>query len=182
MSRCLLDTRMGQVHCNVAGEGAGPPLLLLHQTPRSTDEFAEVLPLLALERRAIAMDTPGYGCSDRVPGQPSIADYAGAAIDVLDGQGIERATIVGHHNGAVIAVEIAAAFGARVDRVVLSGPVYTDAAGREELGRLFKQWTVSADGSHLLEKWARMHRWLPRPELVQRLVVDLFRAGAAAAV
>ena len=179
MTRCLLDTRMGQVHCIVAGEGAGVPLLLLHQTPRSVDEFAEVLPLLARERRVIAMDTPGYGCSDRVPGQPSIADYAGAAIDLLDALRIERATIVGHHTGAVIAVEMAAAFAARVDRVVLSGPVYTDAAGREELGRFFKQWTVSPDGSHLLEKWTRMHQWLPRPELVQRLVVDLFRAGEA---
>jgi pimeloyl-ACP methyl ester carboxylesterase len=179
MSRCLFDTRLGQVHCIVAGEGAGAPLLLLHQTPRSIDEYAEVLPLLARERRVIAIDTPGYGCSDRVPGQPSIADYAGAAIDVLDALGIERVTVVGHHTGAVIAVEIAAAFAPRVDRVILSGPVYTDAAGREELGRFFKQWVLAQDGSHLLDKWTRMHQWLPRPEIVQRLVVDLFRAGEA---
>lgn len=179
MCRCLLDSRLGQVHCIVAGEGAGAPLLLLHQTPRSVDEYAEVLPLLARERRVIALDTPGYGCSDRVPGQPSIADYAGVAIDVLDTLGIERATVVGHHTGAVIAVEMAAAYATRVDRVVLSGPVYTDAAGREDLRRFFKQWTVAPDGSHLLEKWTRMHQWLPHPELVQRLVVDLFRAGEA---
>lgn len=177
MNRCLFATRMGQVHCVVAGEGDAVPLLLLHQTPRSVDEYAEVLPLLARQRRVIAIDTPGYGCSDRVPGQPSIADYAGAAIDVLDALGTERATVVGHHTGAVIAVELAAASASRVERVVLSGPVYTDAAGRAELGRLFRQWTVQPDGSHLLEKWARMHQWLPRPELVQRLVVDLFRAG-----
>ncbi|MDQ1341649.1 MAG: hypothetical protein QG571_265, partial [Pseudomonadota bacterium] len=84
MKRVLCGSSMGQVHCIVAGEGAGAPLLLLHQTPRSVDEYSEVLPLLARERRVIALDTPGYGCSDRVPGQPSIADYAGAAIDVLD--------------------------------------------------------------------------------------------------
>ena len=29
--------------------------------------------------------------------RPSIADYAGAAIDVLDALGIERATVIGHH-------------------------------------------------------------------------------------
>ena len=179
MKRVLCGSSMGQVHCIVAGEGASAPLLLLHQTPRSVDEFAEVLPLLAMERRVIAMDTPGYGCSDRVPGQPSIADYAGAAVDVLDALGIERVTVVGHHTGAVIAVEIAAAFAPRVDRVILSGPVYTDAAGREELGRFFKQWVLAQDGSHLLDKWTRMHQWLPRPDLVQRLVVDLFRAGEA---
>lgn len=179
MQRALCSTRMGQVHCVVDGADAGTPLLLLHQTPRSVDEFADVMPLLARERRVVAMDTPGYGCSDRVPGQPGVADYAAAAIDVLDGLGIERVIVVGHHTGAIIAVEMAAAYPHRVERVVLSGPVYTDAAGRAELGQFFKQWTVSPDGSHLLDKWQKMHQWLPRPHLVQRFVVDLFRAGEA---
>jgi len=159
------------------GPPTGTPLLLLHQTPRSVDEFAEVMPLLARERRVIALDTPGYGCSDRVPGRPSVADYAGAVLQVLDALEIGRVIVVGHHTGAVIAIEMAAAFPMRVERVVLSGPVYTDAAGRAELARFFKQWEISADGSHLVEKWRKMHEWLPRPGLVQRFVVDLFRAG-----
>lgn len=179
MRRYFCDSRMGQVHCVEAGAGDATPLLLLHQTPRSVDEFAEVLPILAAERRVIAIDTPGYGCSDRVPGQPTVADYALAARDVLDALGIGRAIPVGHHTGAVIAVEMAASWPDLVERVVLSGPVYTDAAGRAELAQWFRQWTVQADGSHLLDKWQKMARWLPRPELVQRLVVDLFRAGEA---
>jgi len=177
MKRHLVDTRLGQVHCIVAGEDPGTPLLLLHQTPRSVDEFAEVIPLLARARRVIAMDTPGYGASDPVPGQPTIADYAGTAVDVLRAFGVERGIPAGHHTGAVIAVEMAAAYPERVERVVLSGPVYTDAAGRAELVGFFKQWHVAADGSHLLEKWQKMFAWLPEPALVQRFVVDLFRAG-----
>jgi len=179
MRRRLCDTRLGQVHCVEAGADDATPLLLLHQTPRSVDEFAEVIPLLAADRRVIAMDTPGYGCSDRVPGCPTVADYAGSALDVLDAYGVERAIVVGHHTGAVIAVEMAAAAPARVERVVLSGPVYTDAAGRAELAQFFRQWTVAPDGSHLLDKWQKMLRWLPQPALVQRFVVDLFRAGEA---
>jgi pimeloyl-ACP methyl ester carboxylesterase len=179
MRRHFCDSSLGQVHCVEAGAGAATPLLLLHQTPRSVDEFAEVLPILAAERRVVAMDTPGYGCSDRVPGQPTVADYAVAAREVLDALGIPRAIVVGHHTGAVIAVEMAASCPERVERVVLSGPVYTDAAGRAELLQLFRQWTVQPDGSHLVEKWQKMARWLPRPDLVQRLVVDLFRAGGA---
>jgi pimeloyl-ACP methyl ester carboxylesterase len=61
--------------------------------------------------------------------------------------------------------------------VVLSGTVYTDAAGRAELGAFFKQWHVQPDGSHLLEKWQKMSQWLPRPLLVQRFVIDLFKSG-----
>jgi pimeloyl-ACP methyl ester carboxylesterase len=165
------------VHCIDAGRGPAVPLLLLHQTPRSVDEFAEVMPILAADRRVVAMDTPGYGCSDRVPGRPAIADYAAAALDVLEALGIGRVIAVGHHTGAVIAVEMAAAWPERIERVVMSGPVYMDAAGRAELAQFFQQWTVAPDGSHLLDKWRKMHRWLPRPDLVQRFVVDLFRAG-----
>ena len=178
MKRFLCNTTLGQVHGVTAGSGPGTPLLLLHQTPRSIDEFAEVLPLLAAERRVVALDTPGYGCSDRVPGRPGVADYAAAFVQVLDHLGVDRVVVVGHHTGAVIAVEMAAAFPDRVERVVLSGPVYTDAAGRAELAQFFKQWTLAADGSHLVEKWRKMHEWLPRPELVQRFVVDLFHAGS----
>jgi len=178
VKRGFCTTRLGQVHYVEAGAGAATPLLLLHQTPRSVDEFAEVLPLLAGRRRVIAIDTPGYGCSDRVAGAPGIEDYAAAAVDALDALGIDRAVVIGHHTGAVIAVELAAAWPERVERVVLSGPVYTDAVGRAELARHFRQWTVADDGSHLLDKWRKFHGWLPRPGLVQRLVVDLFRAGA----
>lgn len=177
MKRQFCETAMGQVHCVTAGAGPGTPLLLLHQTPRSIDEFAEVIPLLARTRRVIAIDTPGYGCSDPVEGQPTVADYAQATLEVLDALGVGPVTVVGHHTGAVIAVELAAAAPDRVERVVLSGPVYTDAEGRAGLLPYFKQWQVAADGSHLLEKWRKMFEWMPRPELVQRFIVDLFRAG-----
>jgi len=177
MRRQFCDTSMGQVHCVTMGEAGGTPLLLMHQTPRSVDEFREVLPLLAASHRVIAVDTPGYGCSDPVAGQPTVGDYAQAMLEVLDALGVERVVAIGHHTGAVVAVELAAAAPDRIERVVLSGPVYTDAEGRAELSRFFTQWHVAPDGSHLLEKWRKMHEWLPRPELVQRFVVDLFAAG-----
>jgi pimeloyl-ACP methyl ester carboxylesterase len=175
--RLLCDTSMGQVHVVEAGSDPRPPLILLHQTPRSVDEFREVLPLLAKERRAIAIDNPGYGCSDPVSGQPSVAQYARAAVDVLDALRIDKAIFIGHHTGAVISVELAAAFKERVERVVLSGPVYTDSAGRAELSQWFKQWMVAEDGSHLKDKWDKFFKWIPDPALVQRLVLDLWRAG-----
>jgi pimeloyl-ACP methyl ester carboxylesterase len=47
--------------------GTGEPVLLLHQTPRSWDEYRDVLPLLGANHRAIAMDTLGFGASARRP-------------------------------------------------------------------------------------------------------------------
>ena len=175
--RFFCDTTMGQVHGIEAGSGTGAPLILLHQTPRSVDEFSDVLPLLANHRRSIAIDNPGYGCSDPVAGQPSVADYARVVIEVMDALRIDKAIMVGHHTGAVISIELAAAYPDRVERVVLSGPVYTDASSRKELAAFFKQWLVEKDGSHLKDKWNKFFKWMPDPALVQRFVLDIWRAG-----
>ncbi len=175
--RRLVATALGQVHCVEAGEGEGPPVVLLHQTPRSVDEFAEVQPLLAGSHRVVALDTPGYGCSDRPRRQPTIADYAAALMAVLDGLEIPSAHLVGHHTGAVIAIEAAAAFPDRVAKVVLSGPVYLDREMRQTLRAVFLQWRVRPDGSHLTEKWLKFSAWTDKPGIVQRALVDLVRAG-----
>jgi pimeloyl-ACP methyl ester carboxylesterase len=177
MRRHLFDSPLGQVHFVDSGDPAGRPLLLMHQVPRSVDEYAEVIPLLDPHLRVIAMDLPGYGCSDRPPTRPDIAQYAGVAVALLDHLGLERAALGGHHTGAITAIEAAAAHPERVSHLVLSGPVYMDEAARAELGAIFEQWHVQPDGSHLTGKWERMARWIGEPGLTQRCVLDLFRSG-----
>ena len=182
MKRAFLSTPLGQVHYVDAGPyGDSPaktnPIVLLHQTPRSVDEFAEVIPQLAAEHRVLAVDNPGYGCSDRPAEPPEVEDYAGVIVALLDHLEIPAAHLVGHHTGAVVAIEIAAAHPERACRLVLSGAVYLDAETRTELGAFFAQWRVQPDGSHLTEKWARFNRWTDDPAIVQRALVDLLRAG-----
>ena len=53
IERTFVSLPAGRVH--VATCGTGRPILLLHQTPRSWDEYREVLPLLGRKYRAIAM-------------------------------------------------------------------------------------------------------------------------------
>lgn len=175
--RAFFSSPLGQAHYVEAGPSEGVPVVLLHQTPRSVDEFAEVLPLVAAQRRVIALDTPGYGCSDRVSGQPTVADYAEVVRALLDHLGVAEGDLVGHHTGAIIAIEGAAAFPGRVRRIVLSGPMYLDERARRELGAQFAQWVPDPEGRHLLDKWNRLGAWTPDRALLQRLVVDLFRAG-----
>jgi pimeloyl-ACP methyl ester carboxylesterase len=177
MTRHFCLTPMGHVHYVDVGPRDGVPIALLHQTPRSIDEFADVIPYLSPARRVIAIDTPGYGCSDHPVEQPTIADYARAVLDVLDAAGTTRVVVAGHHTGAVIAIEIAAACPARVAGIALSGPIYLDEQGRRDLAAYFAQWHVRPDGSHLTEKWEKFARWTTNPALIQRLVVDLFLAG-----
>ena len=91
MKRQFLDTPYGQIH--YAAEGSGNPVVLLHQSPRSIDEYAEVMPLLAEKYWIIAMDTLGYGASDKPSEQPSLADYGKTVIMLLDKLGIKGYTL-----------------------------------------------------------------------------------------
>jgi pimeloyl-ACP methyl ester carboxylesterase len=65
IERRFVDVPAGTIHCASCGDGR--VVLLLHQTPRSWDEFRDVLPLLGRSFRAIAMDTIGCGDSSRPP-------------------------------------------------------------------------------------------------------------------
>jgi len=175
-NRHFFNTQFGDVHYIDVG-ASEIPLVLLHQTPRSVDEFAEVIPLLAVEHRVIAVDNPGYGCSDIPPRQPTVEEYADTIVELLDHLKIPKATLVGHHTGAILAIDIAARYPERVDRLALSGPHFMDAEMREMLLKISKQWHVQPDGSHMMEKWEKFSGWVDDPMVVHRVVTDLLRAG-----
>jgi pimeloyl-ACP methyl ester carboxylesterase len=176
-NRHFFNTEFGDVHYIDVGSSDTPPLMLLHQTPRSIDEFADVIPLLAVEHRVVAMDNPGYGCSDVPPRQPTVEEYADTVVALMDHLEIPKAVLIGHHTGAILAVDIAARYPGRVDRLVLSGPHFMDAEMREMLLKISKQWTVQPDGSHMMEKWEKFSGWVDDPMVVHRVVTDLLRAG-----
>jgi pimeloyl-ACP methyl ester carboxylesterase len=184
VERSFISTASGRIH--LAAAGAGAPILLLHQTPRSWDEFREVLPLLGRHYRAIAMDTMGFGDSDPLPeGDASIESWAKAAHEVLAALGVGRAAIVGHHTGAAIAVEMAAAYPERAAALVLSASPYVDAARRAtpHRGPTIDEVTVRADGGHLAELWAMRQAFYPtdRIDLMERFIADALKAGPRAA-
>jgi pimeloyl-ACP methyl ester carboxylesterase len=184
IERRFVQTKRGRVH--FAMIGSGEPLLLLHQTPRSWDEFRDALPLLGQRYRAIAMDTVGFGDSDALlAGEDSIESWATCTFDLLDELGIASAAIAGHHTGAATAIEMAAARPERVRALVLSAPPYVDAARRAAFGgeKIIDEVSPSSDGAHLLELWQMRQPFYPSGDidLLERLVVDAIKAGRMAA-
>jgi pimeloyl-ACP methyl ester carboxylesterase len=156
ITRFYSTGRWGQIHGRRIGE-SGPLVVLMHQSPLSSVQFAAAMPFLAAEGvRALALDTPGYGMSDGPPEPVAIADYAESLVTTLDGLGIEKAVFVGHHTGAAIGARFAAAYPGRVEKLVLNGvPLFT----AEELAYFGSMrigpTVIREDGSHLLEAWER---------------------------
>ncbi|WP_170837894.1 alpha/beta fold hydrolase [Streptomyces sp. TP-A0874] len=172
--RRYADTRHGQVH--YVEHGSGAPVLLLHQTPRSWDEYRDVLPLLGGEFRAIAMDTLGFGQSARPSGPWSIELFAAGVLDLCEGLGLDEFSLVGHHTGAVIALEVAASAPDRIHSLVLSGMPFVDAERRRRVARRapIDHVVPTPDGSHLTRLWQNRAPYYPadRPDLLDRLVRD----------
>lgn len=183
--RRFVDVPHGTIHS--AECGSGMPVVLLHQTPRSWDEFRDVLPLLGRTRRAIAMDTIGFGDSSALPsGRDSIETWSAVVLEFLDALRLDRVDLVGHHTGAVVAIETSVRAPDRVRSVVLSSSPYDrpGAPAAAAPGRsVVDEAEPSADGSHLLELWQTGAAFYPagNVDLLQRYLVDALKAGARAA-
>ncbi|MGY6655517.1 alpha/beta fold hydrolase [Amycolatopsis sp. TRM77291] len=174
-----VETRLGWIH--YVEEGDGHPVVMLHQTPRSADEFRELLPLLAVSHRAIAVDMPGFGYSSPLPAPQTIEVFADGVVAFLDAMGLEAVTLLGHHTGAVVALEIAATFPDRVRSLVLSSMGFVDAASRlrrqahavpDDVGR-------TENGDRLKALWEGRAPLYPpgREDLLQRFVRDAIAPG-----
>ena len=147
-----VSTPMGQVHYRDIGpRDTKNPIVLLHQSPMSMIQFAEVQNNFAeMGIRAIAIDRPGYGLSDLPPEQPTIGEYADNIIYVLDHLNVDKVAIAGHHTGAQVAASFAANHPDRVVSVVMHGAAQlTQEEANAYLAGPGRDRTPVADGSHL---------------------------------
>jgi pimeloyl-ACP methyl ester carboxylesterase len=99
--------------------GHGPALLLLHGYAETSLMWRPIIPALAERFTVIAPDLPGIGDSD-IPSDG--LDMKSAAIrihDLIKSLGIQKAEVVGHDIGLMVAYAYAAQFPAEVTKLVL---------------------------------------------------------------
>jgi pimeloyl-ACP methyl ester carboxylesterase len=118
----------GGVRLHVVDRGSGPAVVLVHGLRGSTRDFEHsILDALAVRYRAIAVDRPGYGHSERPPGTMGDSPMVQAELlhDALQQLGVERPIIVGHSMAAAVALSHAVRFPAGTGAVVtLCGHVF----------------------------------------------------------
>lgn len=169
----VANGRSGQLH--YARAGRGPTILCLHQTPRSWDEYREVMLLLQDEFQVIAMDLPGMGASSGADEGASIEAYAQAAINLVETLACGPVILCGHHTGGVVAIEATVRAPDLFSALILSSTPWIDAAERE--ARQHKQPidTVSRTrgGAHLVELWKQRSKYYPEDvALMDRFIAD----------
>jgi non-heme chloroperoxidase len=103
------------------GDMQGEPVILLHGTSDSWNSFAPILPLLSSSYHVFALDQRGHGDSSKVTCCYTMDDFAADVVAFMDAKGIDRATVVGHSMGSMIAQLVAIHYPERIDRLVLAG-------------------------------------------------------------
>jgi pimeloyl-ACP methyl ester carboxylesterase len=120
--RAYADTPFGQVHYRVAGEPTARPLLLIHGTAFSSQFWDPVLPLFATRGYyAVAPDLIGCGESDSPSPAPTLHDYAGSVIALINALGLTVIDVFGYHSGSSVACLLACEWTDRVRRLALWG-------------------------------------------------------------
>lgn len=120
-----------------SGRG-GIPLVMLHGMGSTASVWLPQLEHFGRRRQAVAWTMPGYGPSPALP-RLSWESLAAALRDLLDALDIERAHVLGHSIGGMIAQEFYHRHPRRVQSLILSATSTafgsTDAAWKDEFLR-----------------------------------------------
>src|SRR4051812_26749376 len=99
------------------------PIVLLHGIGSNAGSFEPLLACLGQSRSVIAWNCPGYGRSAPLAAEwPLPQSYSEALAQLLDRLAVDRAVVVGHSLGAIIAARFAAMNPGRVAGVALISP------------------------------------------------------------
>ena len=113
-------TQVNDLRLHYLEAGEGEPILLLHGFPTSSHLYRNILPQLAKTHRAIALDLPGYGLSDKPLDVRYDYDFYADVLDsFLDALGIGDTNLVVHDLGGPVGLYWALRHPGRVPKLVI---------------------------------------------------------------
>jgi 3-oxoadipate enol-lactonase len=103
-------------------DGEGDAVLMIHGLGGTTNTWTPLLGAFARHKR-VRLDLPGSGRSWRVEGPLSIEKFVDAAKRALAAAKVDKAHVVAHSMGTIVAAHLAAAEPAMVRSLALFGPL-----------------------------------------------------------
>lgn len=121
-----------------------PAILLIHGWGNAGGYWRNTAQQLAATARVIVPDLPGTGRSLPVAPPQTMFDQVATLGDLLDILGLERVQVVGHSMGGAMALLLADARPAQVERLVLTSTCFFLNEQQQQLYRLIMQITYLA--------------------------------------
>jgi pimeloyl-ACP methyl ester carboxylesterase len=123
--------------------GSGPALVLMHTIRTQLDYFQRVIPQLWDSFTVYALDLPGMGWSDIVPGaRYEEPELRAAVVEFVTGLDLYEVTLAGESLGGALALQASIDLKERVSRVVAFNS-YDYPSGLER-GNLFARFIISS--------------------------------------
>jgi pimeloyl-ACP methyl ester carboxylesterase len=113
--------------------GHGTPLLLLHGYTQTSQMWKPIIPLLAERFMVIAPDLPGIGDSDIPADGLGMKSAAIRIHNLAKSLGVQKAEVVGHDIGLMVAYAYAAQFPTEVTKLVLMDAFLPGGGGWEAI-------------------------------------------------
>ncbi len=105
-----------------SGPEGGPVLLMVHGWAGSAEDFRPLFALLPAGTRAVAVDLPGCGFSDKPDAAYDLPYFLDFLHHFCAALGLERFTLLGHSLGGLFAVHFATLWPGMVERLILAAP------------------------------------------------------------
>lgn len=156
-----IATRRGRIGIDETGGSGAIPILFLHGVGSDKSVWAPQIARFGQQRRAVALDYPGYGESEPVDAATR-DDFAAACLAALDALSIERAHICGLSLGGVVAIAMAALAPARCASLILAD-----------------SFAVHPDGQAIYDRSVAASNAMPMAELAAARAPMLLGAAAS---
>jgi flavin reductase (DIM6/NTAB) family NADH-FMN oxidoreductase RutF/pimeloyl-ACP methyl ester carboxylesterase len=141
--------------------GTGPTVVLVHGVGMRASIWEPQIAELATTYDVISFDMLGHGGSSRPPADARLSDFSGQLLALLDALGVQRAFVIGHSMGALVALDFALSHAARISGVVAMNAVFCRSADQRAAveGRL-----AALEGSVGQPSWDQtIARWFGDP-------------------
>jgi 3-oxoadipate enol-lactonase len=158
------------LHYRLDGPAEAPALVLASSLGTTMDLWESQVPALAQHFRVVCYDHPGHGGSGVGTGPARIQALGAGVIGLLDELEIGRASFCGLSIGGAVAMQLALAAPARVERLVLActSARFGEPDYWQERARTVREQGVAAISDTVVERWLTAESARRSPELVAR--------------
>ncbi len=128
--------------------GHGPTVILLHGYAETSRMWRPIIPLLAEKFTVIAPDLPGIGDSAIPPNGLDMKTSASRIHELVRSLGVEKARVVGHDIGLMVAYAYATQFPTETEKLVVMDAFLPGVPGWETIYNAPNVWHFRFNGKY----------------------------------